>query len=533
MANEQEMVTINVDGQEIKVPKGVMLVEATKVVNVEIPVFCYHPKLDPVGMCRMCLVEIGNPGKNKDGTPMVDEEGRAVIQWMPKLMTACTTPVSEGLHCRTANERVADAWRGTLEFLLTSHPLDCPVCDKGGECPLQDLTFAFGPDMSRFYKRNKYQFEKPIPLGDLIWLDRERCIYCARCVRFQEQIAGDPVLKFADRNRGQEIVTYSDPPFDSYFSGNTTDICPVGALTTEDFRFKARVWELKNVPSICNHCSVGCNTVLGTRTDDVKRVMPRQNEWVNEMWLCDKGRFGHHFLRAGDRLTTPLIRENNTFRPASWEEALRVVADRLAETMASYGSASIGGIAGDRAANEDLYLFARFIREVVGSNNIDFRLQWPTNSGIEEALPMVGLTSGSNLGELGKNALILTIGANLEEEQPVTYLRLRKAVLQGAQLLVAQSRETKEMKDATQALLLQPGSEPYLAAALLKAVLAGGQTDMSKIGGAPEVTAAIEALSADDLAAQSGQEATRIQALATSILAAEQLIIMVGREALA
>src|SRR5918998_1334245 len=181
---EQELVTVNVDGQEIKVPKGVMLVEAAKVVDVNIPVFCYHPKMTPVGMCRMCLVEIGAPGKNKDGTPELDEQGNAVIRWQPKLTTACTTPATEGTFLRTANTRVADSWRGTLEFLLTSHPLDCPVCQKGGECPLQDLTFAFGPDLSRFYKRNKYHFQKPVPLGELIWLDQERCIYCSRCIRF-------------------------------------------------------------------------------------------------------------------------------------------------------------------------------------------------------------------------------------------------------------------------------------------------------------------------------------------------------------
>ncbi|MDQ4076176.1 MAG: NADH-quinone oxidoreductase subunit NuoG [Chloroflexota bacterium] len=531
MAKEQELVTIYVDGQEVKAPKGVMLVEAAKVVDVNIPVFCYHPKIEPVGMCRMCLVEIGNPSKNKEGELELDEEGNPVIKWMPKLVTACTTPISEGMHVKTNTTRVADAWRGTLEFLLTSHPLDCPVCDKGGECPLQDLTFAYGPDLSRFYKRNKYQFVKPIPLGELIWLDRERCIYCARCIRFQEEIADDPVLMFADRNRGQEIVTYSDPPFDSYFSGNTTDVCPVGALTTEDFRFRARPWELTNVPSIDIYDCVGSNIVLGTRSNDIKRIMPRQNEWVNELWISDKTRFGHHFVRAEDRLATPLIKENGEFRPATWKEALRLIADRLAEVMASRGSDAIGAIAGDRAGNEDLYLFAKFIREVIGTNNIDFRLHWPTNTGIEEAIRSVGLTSGSNLGEVGSGTVILTFGADLEEEQPVLYLRVRGATKQGAKLYVVQSRTTKEMGDATESLIVKPGSEAHLAAALLKAVMSKGEPDFGKLGGADELQAGVDALDAEELATQTGMEAETIDSLAEVITGAESLIVMVGREA--
>ncbi|HEX8683083.1 MAG TPA: NADH-quinone oxidoreductase subunit NuoG [Ardenticatenaceae bacterium] len=532
---EQELVTVNVDGQAIQVPKGVMLVEAAKVVDVDIPVFCYHPKMTPVGMCRMCLVEIGAPGKNKDGTPELDEQGNAVIRWQPKLTTACTTPAAEGTHIRTANTRVADAWRGTLEFLLTSHPLDCPVCQKGGECPLQDLTFAYGPDLSRFYKRNKYHFEKPIPLGDLVWLDQERCVYCSRCIRFQEEIAGDPVLKFADRNRGQEIVTYSDPPFDSYYSGNVTDVCPVGALLSADYHHKPRPWELTNVPSVCNLCPVGCNTVLGTRSDEIQRIMPRQNEWVNEMWLCDKGRFGHHHIRAEDRLTTPLIKDmaSGEFRPATWNEALTLVANRFAEVLATEGPGVVGGIAGDRTGNEDLYLFARFMREVIGTSNIDHRLRWPTNTGIEEAVYNVGLTSNSSLGNLGKNSVILTIGADLEEEQPVAYLRVRGAARLGAQLVVVQSRSTKEMMDATQTLLVKPGSEAHLAAALLRGVLAGGSADFGKLGGAEELTSAVNGLDSADLATETGLEQATLDGIVSAITGAEQLVIMVGREGLA
>lgn len=530
MADEQ--VTITVDGQTVQAPKGALLVEAAKVVDTEIPVFCYHPKLEPVGMCRMCLVETGMPGKNKDGSPEVDAEGKPVIRFMPKLVTACTTPVADGMHVRTATPRIADAWRGTLEFLLTSHPLDCPVCDKGGECPLQDLTFAYGPDLSRFYKRNKYHFEKPTPLGDLIWLDRERCIYCARCVRFQEEVAGDPVLKFSDRNRGQEIVTFSDPPFDSYFSGNTSDICPVGALTTEDFRFKARVWELTNVPSVDIYDSVGGNLVLGTRSGEVKRVMPRANEWVNEIWLSDKTRFGHHFITSADRLTTPLIKENGRFRPATWEEALTKVANRLAETLATSGEESIGGIAGDRLGNEDLYLFGRFMREAVGTNNIDFRLHFPANTGIEAAIRNVGLTSTSNLSNLRTGAVVLVLGGDVEEEQPTLYLRLRRAARAGAKLVVAQSRTTKEMKDAHSVLRVRPGTEAHLAAALLKAVVAGGQADFGKLGGVDGLKQGLDNLTLDDLCTACGVDKNVIEATAGAITGAESFMVLAGREGL-
>lgn len=527
-----EKVTITVDGQTVQVPKGALLVEAAKVVDTEIPVFCYHPKLEPVGMCRMCLVETGMPGKNKDGSPELDADGKPIIRFMPKLVTACTTPVADGMHVRTATPRVTDAWRGTLEFLLTSHPLDCPVCDKGGECPLQDLTFAYGPDLSRFYKRNKYHFEKPIPLGDLIWLDRERCIYCARCVRFQEEVAGDPVLKFADRNRGQEIVTFSTPPFDSYFSGNTSDICPVGALTTEDFRFKARVWELTNVPSVDIYDSVGSNFVLGTRSGTVKRIMPRANEWVNEIWLSDKSRFGHHFIGSAERLTTPLIKENGSFRPATWDEALTKIANRLAETLATHGEESIGGIAGDRLGNEDLYLFGRLMREAIGTNNLDFRLHFPTNTGIEEAIRNVGLASNSNLSNLRSGAVVLVVGGDLEEEQPALYLRLRRAARAGAKLVVAQSRSTKEMNDAHSVLRLRPGSEAQLATALLKAVIAGGQADFGKLGGVDALKQGLDALSLDDLATASGVDQNVIEATAGAIAGAESFMVLVGREGL-
>jgi NADH-quinone oxidoreductase subunit G len=310
-----DLVNLTIDGQLVAVPKGTVIVDAAKKLGIDIPVFCYHPKLKPVGMCRMCLVEVGTPKVDPATKQVVkDDAGNTVIAWMPKLQTACTTTVSEGMAVRTSTQQVADAREDILEFLLTSHPLDCPICDKGGECPLQNLTMGYGPGVSRFDYEAKQRNDKHVPLGDLIFLDRERCIQCGRCVRFQDDVAGDPVLQFHERGRHMEIVTFSDPPFDSYFSGNTTDICPVGALTTADFRFKARPWELAGTQSVCAHCPVGCNITLNTRLEtrtggyEIKRVMPRQNEQVNEIWMCDKGRFVHHFTRAEYVMFSALFR---------------------------------------------------------------------------------------------------------------------------------------------------------------------------------------------------------------------------------
>ena len=264
------------------------------------------------------------------------EDGTPKIVFGPKLDTSCTTPVSEGMVVWGATDKVMEARKEVLEFLLTSHPLDCPICDKGGECPLQNLTMQFGPTDSRFDLDEKKHLGKHVPLGELIWLDRERCIQCGRCVRFQEQIVDDPVIGFSDRGRSMEIVSYSEPGFDSIFSGNTTDICPVGALTTADFRFGARPWEMKAKASICTQCPVGCNITYNIRREAksggkmvIKRVMPRQNEEVNEIWICDKGRFTYHYAESPERLTTPMIRREGELVKAGWDEAVEYAAQKV------------------------------------------------------------------------------------------------------------------------------------------------------------------------------------------------------------
>ena len=299
-----KMVTLTIDNRSVTVPEGMNIVDAAKMVGIDIPIFCHHPKLKPAGMCRMCLVEIGRPEIDSVTKQIIlKDDGSPKVRIFPKLETACTTPVSEGMVVITESVKVAKARSDILELLLTSHPLDCPVCDKGGECPLQNLTLRYGPPQSRFLFDEKMKLAKQYPLGELIYLDRERCIQCGRCVRFQNEIVNDPVIALSQRGRALQIITNSEPGFDSIFSGNTTDICPVGALTTADFRFGARPWELKPAASICNHCPVGCNITYNIRREakndgkwTIKRVMPRQNESVNEIWICDKGRLVYQYV---------------------------------------------------------------------------------------------------------------------------------------------------------------------------------------------------------------------------------------------
>jgi NADH-quinone oxidoreductase subunit G len=441
------MVKIYIDEREYDVPAGTNLVDAAKwYADNDVPVFCYHPKMSPVGMCRMCLVELGSVERDKDTKAMLfDDSGKPKVRWLPKLQTACTQIVADGMTVRTATQQVIDGRRNVVEFLLTSHPLDCPICDKGGECPLQNLTMAHGPGGSRMNFDDKLHLDKHVALGTtsaLIYLDEERCIQCARCVRFQDEVVGDDVLAFHERGRRLQIITTSEPfGFDTYFSGNTTDICPVGALTTADFRFGARPWEMTNVPSICPHCPVGCNTSLSMRLDRdfggramIKRVMPRQNEWVNEIWICDKGRFGHHFTRSDERLLQPTLHGGEAFTPATWVDALNAATNTLREA-----GGNVAAIAGSSMSNEDLFTLRQLVTGLGGS-----RLgAWsPTHDGAE-IVAQVGVGAGTNLGKLGKGDAVLVIAADLEEEAPIWRLRVKQARDRGATVIVANARKTR------------------------------------------------------------------------------------------
>ncbi len=435
-------VTLTIDNKQVTVPAGTLVADAAKLAGISIPVFCYHPKMEPAGMCRLCLVEIGRPMMDRaTGKPILDEKGEPKIQFMPKLETACTNRVEPGMVVKTqrTSERARAGQKDTVEFLLTSHPLDCPICDKGGECPLQNLTMAHGPGKSRFLYDEKQHLAKRVPLGELIWLDRERCIQCGRCIRFQEDIAGEPVIGFDQRGRLTQIVSFSDPGFDSVFSGNTTDICPVGALTTADFRFGARPWELQSAASICGQCPVGCNVTFNIRREAkadgkivIKRVMPRQNEQVNEIWICDKGRFAYHYVESEERLDKPLVAKDGKLGKASWKSALDLASEKL-----SAAKKNLVVLASGRLSNEDLFNL-KSLADMAGGKAILY-----TDMGGGELTTYVGVSQGFDLGRFGAGDAILVVASDLYEEAPLWWLRIKAAAERGATLIVANPRATK------------------------------------------------------------------------------------------
>ncbi|MBN2500337.1 MAG: NADH-quinone oxidoreductase subunit NuoG [Anaerolineales bacterium] len=463
----EKMVTLTIDGVQAAVPEGTVVVDAAKKVGIDIPVFCYHPKMEPVGMCRMCLVEIGRPMRDRaTGELMLEEDGSPKIQFGPKLETGCTVPVSEGIVVRGYTEKVEEARKEVLEFLLTSHPLDCPICDKGGECPLQNLTMEFGPGTSRYLYGEKKNLAKHVPLGDLIFLDRERCIQCARCTRFQDEVVDDPVIGFFNRGRSLEIVTFSDPGFDSYWSGNTTDICPVGALTTADFRFGARPWEMRSAASICNQCSVGCNTTFNVRREHktggdfvIKRVMPRQNEQVNEIWICDKGRFTYHFTENKERLTAPMVCKDNAWVEVSWEEAYDLVASKIKTARTDFVT-----LAGGRLSNEDYFNLHHMTDHQGGKS-----LLYSEMAG-GDLVAQVGVGRGTNFSEMGAGTVILVVASDLEEEAPLYWLRVKQAAERGATLIVANPRATKLDRRADIKINYEYGNEAAVVLAMLNSV---------------------------------------------------------------
>ena len=438
-----DLVKITVDGREIEVPAGELVIKAAQDNGTYIPRFCWHPRMKEVGMCRMCLVEIETP--------------RGTI-----LTTSCTTSAAAGMVVHTASETAKKAQEGILEFLLINHPLDCPVCDKGGECPLQDQTVAYGPGESRFVEEKRH-FEKPIPISDLVFLDRERCILCARCTRFADEIAGDPLIEFKERGNYTQVQTFPDLPFSSYFSGNTVQICPVGALTASAYRFKARPWDLRVVESSCSHCSVGCRIAVESSQNDVLRFNGVDNDATNRGWLSDKCRFGFEFIGSENRLRTPLIKVDGEFQEATWGDALDLVAERLGAIITEHGGEAVGGIGGARGTNEDAYAFGKFMRGVVGSNHLDAQL----DDGLDARF-LAGVSPRAEIGDLDRAGAILLWAPDLKEESGSLYLRVRHAAQdRGTRLVVAHPRRTGLDDRATHKLTYRPGEGPALLADLV------------------------------------------------------------------
>src|SRR5438093_349874 len=397
-------ITLTIDGRTVSVPKGTTVYNAARRSGIEIPIFCYHDRMPPLGACRMCLVK---------------------VEKMPKLQTSCTLEATDGMTVFTTTPEVKAGQEAILEFLLINHPLDCPICDKGGECPLQDQAYQYGPGRSRFVE-TKRDFAKPVSLGRVLVLDRERCILCWRCVRFGELIAGDDALKGFERGFHSEVNTPFTLPVKSKFIGNTIAICPVGALTAKTYRFAARPWDNQPVASVCTLCGVGCAVEFDVRDGAITRTRARESPAVNDIWLCDLGFFGHTYVHHQDRLRTPLIRRGGGLGEATWDEALDVVARRL--RAAAPGRVAMLG--GTRLANEDAYVAGRFFRSVVGTNHLDHRTDAPP--GGASLLAPWGMTS--SLADMNDADVIVLVGCDITEEYPVIWLRMKRPLDRGAAL---------------------------------------------------------------------------------------------------
>ncbi|MFI5123400.1 MAG: NADH-quinone oxidoreductase subunit NuoG [Vicinamibacteria bacterium] len=433
MSAERPPITLVVDGVEVAAPEGEMLVDAAKGGDVEIPVFCYEPKLGgPVGACRMCLVE---------------------IEGIPKLQTACSTPVRDGMVVYTRTDRVIEAQNAVVEFLLVNHPLDCPVCDKGGECPLQDIAMGWGPGRSRVSDPKRH-FRKPVPLSPLVRIDRERCILCYRCVRFSQEVAEDEQLQLLERGSSSYVGTFDDSPYIAPFHGNIIELCPVGALTAEAYRFRARPWDIEDAGSICTLCPSQCNVKFTVRDEQVERVLARDNHEVDNGWLCDKGRFGFQMIASEERITEPRLSGNR----AGWEQALEVAAAKLAP-----GRGKVAAIVGGQASNEEAYLVQRLVREALGSPHVTSIDE--LEPGILAALSAPQLSA--SIADIDEAESVLVVGADPLNSMPILDLRLRKAVRHSnTRLVIASDRPTALDGGAEETARYAPGEAAAFLAAL-------------------------------------------------------------------
>ena len=471
MADDQatETVTITIDGKQVEANAGELIIAAAERHGTYIPRFCYHPRMRPVGMCRMCLVEVSGPRG-------------------PMLTPACFVPVADGQEITTNSPAVKKAQDGVLEFLLINHPLDCPVCDKGGECPLQDQTLAFGPGETRFVEEKRH-WEKPIALSDLVLIDRERCIQCDRCTRFADEIAGDPLIEFVGRGDHIEVNTFPDEPFSSYFSGNTVQLCPVGALLAKPYRFRARPWDLEQVESTCTMCAFGCRTAVQSSANNLTRYIGIDVDPVNHGWLCDKGRFSYEWVNSAERVTAPLVRKGDELVEASWGEALEAAASGIRSVRETHGAGSVAVLGGARLPNEDQYAWAKLAKGVIGTDNVDAQMGDGLPAEVVLGLPR------ATIDEACSADAVILLAPDVKETLPVLYLRLRGAAVDGRVNMIELSpRSTGLTKHCKASLGYRPGE----AAAVARALVAN-QSPSGEVGGV-----SVEALTAARQALGSG-----------------------------
>ncbi|MGH2860872.1 MAG: NADH-quinone oxidoreductase subunit NuoG [Solirubrobacteraceae bacterium] len=485
---EQKLISLTIDGREVQAVEGSMLIDAAKAGDVEIPYFCYEPKLgQPVGACRQCLVE---------------------IEGIPKLQTSCSTPVRDGMVVNTQGARVKDAQNAIVEFLLVNHPLDCPVCDKGGECPLQDITFGWGKGRTRVIEPKRH-FVKPLALSPLIAIDRERCILCYRCVRFSQEIAEDWQLIFSERGSHTFVGTHDGHPYVAPFSGNIIELCPVGALTSQPYRFRARPWDIEGAGGICTLCPSQCNVEFTVRDDKVMRVLARENPGVDDGWLCDKGRFAYQAIHADARITTPLVRDGSgDLRPSSWDEALE--AARAIAGHRGRAAALVGG----QASNEEAFLLGRIVREGLSSSDIDSRPYGRVDLELTRALAAPALQASVQDLEFAHTVLVL--GTEPLDDSPILDLRIRKGVRRhGVKLAIASARPSTLDSGAEISIRYAPGAEAEFLSGLEWALTHPGS-------GATHELAQLLRDGGEDVVILWG-EALGAEALATLLQIADQL----------
>ena len=496
-----ELVNLTIDDKAVSVPKGTLVVDAAATVGIEIPVFCSHPKLDPVACCRMCLVEISGP--------------RGMM-----LQPACSNYVAEGMQVKTNSQPVQDTQEAMLSFILLNHPLDCPICDKGGECPLQDQTMRYGPGVSYLMEPKRHK-NKHYMISDTIVLDQERCVVCWRCIRYLEEWEDKPQLGLFERGGDTLIDIQPGQSVNAKTSGNIIDICPVGALTNRVSRFAYRPWEIDRTPSICTHCSLGCNVRMDSRTHKVRRILGRENMAVNDQWICDKGRFSHAWINNETRLTMPMVRRNGELMSTSWGEALKVVAEKLGEIKKKHGADAIGGIGSAKLSNESNYLLQKFMRTAIGTNNIDHR-DGGDVAAVPTGIPALADVMKPQYGPNPKHDVIFLFGIDPSEELPVLDLHLKRAVRKGkAKLVIAHPRKIELTRYNGPTLQYKPGSEATLLNGITRYALE------LKEGDKPSVPAVADASDAK-LAELCGVDAAQVKAAAEALSKAQNPLIIYG-----
>ncbi len=439
-----DILNIEVDGKPLEARRGQMLIEVTDANDIYIPRFCYHKKLTVAANCRMCLVE---------------------VEKAPKPLPACSTPVMDGMKVQTRSKLAIEAQKSVMEFLLINHPLDCPICDQGGECELQDLAIGYGEGVSRYQESKRVVKDKNI--GPLIQTDMTRCIHCTRCIRFGEEIAGLREMGATGRGEQMEIGTYIEKTVSSELSGNIIDVCPVGALTSKPFRFSARAWEMVQRESIAPHDSVGSNIQLHIKDGRVKRVVPAENEAINEVWISDRDRYSYEGMYSDDRLQSPMIKQNGVWQETDWETALEFVRNNLGKTLSNHGSDQLGGLISPASTLEELYLFQKLLR-ALGTNNIDSRLRQNdfTQQDADPAFPYLG----QSIASLEDLDAVLIIGSNIRKEQPMINHRLRKASLKGADVMMVNSVDYEINYDVSEKFISSPSEITMTLAGIIKAL---------------------------------------------------------------